>query len=188
MNNSFTSINNPTNSSGNCTYCVSSIYFENTDNVSRDLTIGNIYNVNSGYEWTEYYENNFSNSKNGITIRGDQSVLIQSNEFSNLYQGIRCNRNLFDVTINEENNFSDVKFGIILFNVRNDILIDGNIFNDPTERYENLNFFRTAISIQNSNAIPTNLVNITNNTISKYRIGIHGLNSKITTLQGKRIH
>ncbi|MBK7967706.1 MAG: hypothetical protein IPK08_01625 [Bacteroidetes bacterium] len=63
MNNSFTSINNPTNSSGNCTYCGSSIYFENTDNVSRDLTIGNIYNVNSGYEWTGYYENNFSNSK-----------------------------------------------------------------------------------------------------------------------------
>ncbi len=189
LNNAFTSINPTTNSPQNCTFCGSCIYFENTDNVARDLIIGGAFNTSSGFEWTEYLKNDFTNSKNGILTRGNHVATIQSNTFNNTYQGIRCNRNYENIIINEENTFSETKFGVILFNVRGDIVVDGNVFNDPGVGTINPSFYRTAITVQNpvsSNRI-TNDVLITNNSISNYRIGIHGINSKMTGIIGNTI-
>jgi hypothetical protein len=187
LNNAFTSINPTTNSPQNCTFCGSCIYFENTDNVARDLIIGGPDDGTNAY--TQYLKNEFTNSKNGIFTRGNHVTTIQSNTFNNIYQGVRCNRNYENITINEENTFSETKFGVILFNVRGDIVVDGNVFNDPGVGTINPSFYRTAITVQNpvsSNRI-TNDVLITNNSISNYRIGIHGINSKMSGITGNSI-
>jgi hypothetical protein len=187
LNNAFTSINTTTNSPLNCTFCGSCIYFENTDNVARDLIIGGPDDGTNAY--TQYLKNEFNNSKNGIFTRGNHVTTIQSNTFNNIYQGIRCNRNFENITIDEVNTFSEVKFGVILFNVRGDLVVDGNVFNDPGVGTINPSFYRTAITVQNpvsSNRL-TNDVLITNNSISNYRIGIHGINSKMSGITGNTI-
>jgi hypothetical protein len=187
INNEFESINLDPNNPANCTICGSCIYFENTDNVDRELIIGGPYdNSNS---WTDFLKNQFTNSKTGILTRGDHITTIQSNTFNELYQGIRCNRNFENIIINEENSFSETKFGVILFNVRGDIVVDGNVFNDPGIGTGNPSFYRTAISVQNpvSTNRLSNDVSITNNSISDYRIGIHGINSRMTGITGNDI-
>jgi hypothetical protein len=172
----------------NCLECGSSIFFENTDNVVRDLIIGGPFDNSLAY--TEYLKNDFGNSLNGIFTRGDHNITFQSNTFNNLYQGIRCNRNFENITIDETNTFSDVKLGVILFNVRGDIVVDGNVFDDLTAETINPSFYGTAITVQNpvsSVRFLPNDVFIINNSISNYRIGIHGINSLMTGITGNSI-
>ncbi|MBK9424823.1 MAG: hypothetical protein IPN54_11965 [Bacteroidetes bacterium] len=131
-------------------------------------------------------KNDFTNSKNGIFTRGNHVITIQSNTFNNIYQGIRCNRNYENIIINEENTFSETKFGVILFNVRGDIVVDGNVFNDPGVGTINPSFYRTAITVQNpaANRFFSQSVSITNNEITDYRIGIHAANVQGLSIGG----
>lgn len=173
INNEFRNI---TSGASPCWECGSGIYFENTDNAARDLVVGGPY-VSSN-SWTAYLKNSFDNSKNGVLVRGNHVTTIQSNSFNNVYQGIRCNRNFENITIDQENAFSETKFGVILFNSRGDIVVDGNVFNDPGVGTINPNFYRTAITVQNpsANRYLGQVVSITNNEITDYRIGIHAAN------------
>ncbi len=133
------------------------------------------------------FNNEFLNSQNGIILNGNITAIIKGNSFENLTQGIKLfannnpTANSTSITINEGNNFYHVSNGITSNRVRCPIEISSNIFSntdyDPIiPSYSPLSFRNTAVTVQSPAAITGQLVEVFNNIITNYRIGIHALN------------
>ncbi len=148
------------------------------------------------------YKNEFSDAGYAI-ISNNSSARIQNNYFNNLIEnstwcidcgvGVKITNSgnstrVIEIggssvsTVYERNYFANVNKGIYASNVCPDcsILIKGNSFNNSEFKYTTSgNFYNTAITIQNPFRIirtpsyPN--VEIYNNTINNYRIGIHAI-------------
>ncbi|MBL0339489.1 MAG: hypothetical protein IPP71_00325 [Bacteroidetes bacterium] len=107
------------------------------------------------------------------------TIDVKGNHFDKIGKGIIAhNASSSPITINENNEFYNVDYGIVIRETIGIVLIDGNNFNGlGYSPLVPVNYGISAITIQNFNDYATtNTISVSGNIITDSRIGIHALN------------